>query len=139
MGDTAGIEGPVVVVALPGEVAAGRAVADDKDGHGAVVPLGGLLATGSGGIGTTRVSDGDVGDAHVVTHGKGRAHLGLSLAVEHAEHAADQTSVDSADHWMLDGGPAERAVFGHDPQSSVAVGLGSGREAVGGEGVGVGV
>jgi hypothetical protein len=111
-------------------------VADDKDAHGAVVSPGGLSAAGSGGISTTRVSEGDVGDAHVVTHGKGRSHFSLSLAVEHAEHAADQSSVDSADHWMLDGGPAERAVFGHDPQSTVAFWFGSGGEAVGGEGVG---
>ena len=40
---------------------------------------------------------------------------------------------------MLDGGPAERAVFGHDPQSTVTVGFGSGGEAVGGEGIGDGV
>ena len=71
MGGTAGVERPVGVITLPGEVVAGRAVADDKDAHGAVVPPGGLAAPGSGGIGTTRVSDGDVGDAHVVTHGKG--------------------------------------------------------------------
>jgi hypothetical protein len=68
-----------------------------------------------GDIGTTQVSNSDVGDAHVVTHRKGRTHFGLSLTVEHAEHAADQPSVDSADYWMFDGGPAERAVFGNDP------------------------
>ena len=68
---TAGVAGPVGGVTLRGEAVAGRAAADDKDARGAVVPPAGLSPTGSGGIGTTRVSDGDVGDAHVVTHGKG--------------------------------------------------------------------
>jgi hypothetical protein len=47
-------------------------------------------------------------------------------------------AVDRADHRVLDGGVAERAVLGHDAQL-VAVLLGVGGEAVGGEGVGHGV
>ena len=46
--------------------------------------------------------------------------------------------VDGADHRVLDGGVAERAVLGDDAQPAAAA-LGVGGEAVGGEGVGHGV
>ena len=67
--------------------------------------------------------------------GMRRLELGGGVAVERAEHALDHAPVDRADHRVLDGGVAERAVLADDAQL-VAVLLGVGREAVGGERVG---
>ena len=50
----------------------------------------------------------------------------------------DHAAVDGADHRVLDGGGAERAVVVDDAQLVAAL-LGVGGEAVGGEGVGDGV
>ena len=57
------------------------------------------------------------------------------VAVERGEHALDHAAVDGADHRVLDRRAAERAVLGDDAEL-VAVLLGVGGEAVGGEGVG---
>ena len=62
----------------------------------------------------------------------------LGVAVERVEHALDHAAVDGADHRVLDGGVAERAVLGHDAQLVAAL-LGVGGEPVGGERVGDGV
>jgi len=62
----------------------------------------------------------------------------ISVTVQGAQHTFDHASVNSANHWMLNGHIAKWAVIIYDLQLVIAL-LGVRCESVGGEGIGYGL